>query len=57
VQKAIPAAERDEGFTAMAYTELFLAWLMNGDYDKAITLTCQGRRVLEKTPEFLDNAY
>lgn len=57
VQEAKPAAERDESFTAMAYTELSLARLMNGNYDEAITLAVQGRSLLEKTPEFLDNTY
>jgi len=58
VQKAKPAAaERDDGFTAMAYTELSLARLMNGDYGHAIALAVQGRRLLEQTPEFRNRTY
>jgi len=57
VQEAKPAAERDYGFTAMAYTELSLARLMNDDYDDAIALAVQGRRLLEQTPEFLNRTY
>ncbi len=57
VEDSKPVAERDSAFSAMAYTELSLAWLLNNDYQEAITLAVQGRRMLESTPEFLEDRY
>jgi hypothetical protein len=56
-QDAIPLEIRDLSFTGMAYTELALGSLMEGDYQEAIRLAIAGRGILEKTPEFLNNTY
>ncbi|KAK1834717.1 hypothetical protein QBC39DRAFT_8629 [Podospora conica] len=48
VQEAKPAAERHELFTVMVYTELALGRLMNEDYNHAITLALEGRRIAEE---------
>lgn len=54
VENKKPAAERDDSLRAMAYTELALAWLLNDDYSEAIILAVEGRKILEKTQEFLE---
>ncbi|KAK4141801.1 uncharacterized protein C8A04DRAFT_30646 [Dichotomopilus funicola] len=57
VENRKPRAEQDDFSRAMAYTELSLSWVLNDDYDEAITLALQGREILEKTPEFLEGKY
>ncbi|KAK0649807.1 heterokaryon incompatibility protein-domain-containing protein [Cercophora newfieldiana] len=47
--------ERDDALRAMAYTELSLARLANGEYEEAITLAVQGRILLEETADFIED--
>jgi hypothetical protein len=51
------STERDDAFRAMAYTELSLARVMNGEYEEGIHLAVQGRILLEDTPEFKEGVY
>jgi len=57
VEDSKPPAEQDGAFRAMAYTELALGLVMNGEYEGAITVAEQGRKLLEETPEFLEGDY
>lgn len=57
VEDSKQSSEPDESFPAMAYTELALAWLLNNDYEKAVSLAIQGRKMLEQTVEFKSDEY
>lgn len=57
VENAKPYEQRDQSFSAMAYTELSLARLVNQNYEEAVALARQGRDMLEQIPEFKADQY